>query len=597
MSKAREQHYLSYPTYTNDNIIDESMKALFPFWNYEIFRWRWLPRTFMRTPGTLTGLARWMDYTDGGYIPVPFTDLQINIFRGSTWMGGLLSLYRKDFPEYYDFAPGTQWLDTIQRYGFFPNILVSGSAAVFGQATNKPEWAELAPAWVSSTLSGLRQLSPEHIGKGLNVIYPDRFRDFQTMLTLGAMGEDADLIWRKKKLGQALTPEEEKLWLRAGAKANGIKNVLMEQIGMLRIRPKEYDEVKREMRLAIQDATGVPVKVQVQIDRMSAVTGKRFSDIYKLDIRQQKLLYSFESFRRWRGVTEPLLPASQQLLDIRIAEYYESIDELHKQARYEGFYEGEGTNRKLLVPSIAELNRQWVSKEIGPDQWLSGRERIVSQLQASVRDLGNTPAYKDVPKTLSEREEWLKTKGIITTAYSPDQELLQYYYDMKPDYSYNWDSGRNELDFETYFAKVDILLDSLDATHRDLFLQRIQSEWTPLERLYWQTSREYLRPYRQVREGNLARYTPDQQRLIRRFEVARGTERDDIMATLIPTGEKLISNFQSTLTDARQNMRTLDPELDAWLYFWGKTDKLLTLKAQELSQELERTYRAQSMVR
>ncbi len=54
------------------------------------------------------------------------------------------------------------------------------------------------------------------------------------MLTLAAEGEEAHDLWRKKQPGNiGLTPEEEKLWLRAEARAVGWKGVLFEQTGML----------------------------------------------------------------------------------------------------------------------------------------------------------------------------------------------------------------------------------------------------------------------------------------------------------------------------------------------------------------------------
>ncbi|GAG19143.1 unnamed protein product, partial [marine sediment metagenome] len=144
MTKAREMHSLSYPTYDDANIIDETMRAIFPFWNYELFRWKWIPRTFMRTPGTMSALARYMDYTDQGYMPVPGTDLQINILRGTVWMGGLRSFYLRDFPEYHDATPGIEFLDYIGRAGFFPGVHVMLPIVMFGAAGTAPEFGQLA---------------------------------------------------------------------------------------------------------------------------------------------------------------------------------------------------------------------------------------------------------------------------------------------------------------------------------------------------------------------------------------------------------------------------------------------------------------------
>jgi len=593
MTKAREMHALAYPTYDDANIIDESMRSLFPFWNYEMFRWRWIPRTVMRTPGTATGIARYMDYTDQGYLPVPGTDLQANILRGSVWMGGLRSFYLRDFPEYYDVMPGMEFIDYIGRAGFFPGIHVMLPIVAFGAAVGKPEVGQLAPAWIRTGLSGLRALSPQHIGAVLEHIYPDRFRDYMIMLTLGEEGYDADEIWRKKQAGEKTTPEEDKLWLKAANRVDGVKGILMQQTGLFRIRPQEFSEIRKEMRLAIEEATGVPIAVQDQIDRRYPVTGKRFSDYYKLDVYQQKLLYEWETYRRWQGVTTPLYPSSWQLLDVKIKDYYEELDRVYDEARTVGIYE----NEELIRPSMVEMNRQLVEGEIGPDQWMGFRSDLVGGLAEAVRILGESPAYKDVPKTFEERAKMLEERNIPTPTQTPDQELLYYYYELSPEYKYNWESQRMERDFDTYYAYIDILLESLDAPHRERLLQRIQADWTPMEILYWQTSRDFMRPYRNLRDIVLREYSPEQIQQIRRYEVAPAAERQELQDIIGPEGDKLISSYQRRLREARQRLRILDPETDAWLNFFGTTTSLLSTEAEQLYSGLREKYLVKEMIK
>lgn len=594
-STATTNHHLSYPNYevADTHVIDETMRSIFPFWTYESFRWQWLPRTFMRTPGTMTGLARYMDYTDGGYIQLPFTDLQINPLRGSIWMGGFRRFFLKDFPEYYDAFPGMEFIDYVGRAGWYPGIHVMGPIVLFGALQGgKPEFSEITPVWLQSTFSALRALSPEHIGKVLDVIYPDRFRDFNTMLVLGEWGYDADTIWKKKRQGIKLTEEEEKLWLRAEANADGLKGILRQQSGVMRLRPEEYSKVKQEMRLAIEEATGVSVRIQEQIDRLYPVTGKRFSDYYSLDILQQKLLYSWDSYRRWQGITTPLYPSGWQMMEVKISDYYEALEENSHDARYNGVYDEDG---ELVRPSMVDINSQRISGEIGPDQWKSMRSIIMTGTTEAARGISNSPAYVDVPKTLEERNAWLTEKGVLTPTFGPDQELLYAYYEIQPEYKYNWDSGRDELDFDAYYAKIDYLLESLDDAHRQRFLERVQLEWTGLEKLYWSSSREYLRPYRNIRDIILNQYTDEQRQQIRRYEVARGAEREELKALPGPEGHKLIAGFESKVREARQRLRYIDPTLDAWSYFWGNTDSFLTAEAEEIYNGLTKQYLIPSM--
>ena len=130
------------------------------------------------------------------------------------------------------------------------------------------------------------------------------------------------------------------------------------------------------------------------------------------------------------------------------------------------------------------------------------------------------------------------------------------------------------------------MISTLKGEFKQRFLDRIQYDWLPMERLYWETSREYLRPYRLVRNAVLEQYPPELQKLIMRFEVARGAERQAIMEVIGPDGRKLISGFNSQLREARQRLRMIDSELDAWCYFFGVTDTLLSAEATEIYNRL-----------
>jgi len=593
MVKAKEMHYMAYPNYEDANIIDETMRAIFPFWNYELFRWKWLPRTFMRTPGVMSGLARYMEYTDQGYTSIPGTDLQINPLRGTVFMGGLRSFYLRDFPEFHDPIPGIEFLDYIGRAGFFPGIhvmlpIVGLSSMVSGQPL---QIGELLPAWMKTSLSGLRALSPEHIGNILQYIYPDRFRDYMTMMQLASMGYDGDEIWKKKQQSQELTEEEEKLWLQATNNVDGIKGVLMNQTGLFRIRPDEFTQIRREMRLAIEEATGVPVRTQEWIDKMYPVTGKRFTDYYHLDIQQQALLYQWESYRRYQGIITPLYPSSWQGLMVKTSEYYAELERIYTDVRYNGVYE----DGELVQQSMVEINRQLVEGIIGPDQWRAARSRMQQGLSAAANALGNSPPYKDVPTTFEERCKVLEEQGRVTPTQTPDQELLYYYYELSPELKYNWESGRMELDFDTYYAYIDALLEALAPEFKERLLERIQNDWTPMEKLYWQFSREFARPYRNLKTVVLNEYTDEEVMIIRRYEVARGDERIEIQNIMGADG-KLIAGYQKRLREARQRYRILDPTLDAWLYFFGTTDKFMSHESEEIYNGLTEQYLTPAMI-
>ena len=588
MTQARQMHELAFPTYDDPNFVDSTMRMIFPFWTYESFRWQWLPRTYLRTPGTATAVGRYMDYTDQGYIPIGSTDIQMNMLRGSIFMGGFRRLYMRDYPEYYDAFPGMEAIDYIGRLGFYPGAQIMLPIAIWGAAGDKqPHLLEVAPAWIKSTLDAARAVAPESAGKVIDHLFPDRMKDYYTMLTLAAEGEDAQDLWRKRQPGNiGLTPEEEKLWLRAEAKAIGWKGVLFEQTGMLRLRPDEYTQLNQDMMSLIEEMTGVPVEVQEEIRRQTPVTGKRFADYFFLSELQRKIVYNSEAYRRFQGVTTPLFPSAWQEEDVRTADYYDKVETLFDDARHKGIFDEQGN---LTQQSIADITQQWVDGVIGPDQWATNHGDALAHASAAAMEMGKL-VYPDVPKTLEEREARLKERGVPAITYGPDRELLWKYYEIKPELRWDWEADRMTYDYDLYYAKIDMMVDTLQGEFKQELLDTIQFKWIGMERLHWQINQEYIRPYNGLRQLVLEQYDPEQVKLIRRYEVARGAERDEIRAVEGPEGRKLIAGYTAKLREVRQRYRLLDPTTDAWLNFFGKTDKLLSKEATDIYNSITKQY-------
>jgi hypothetical protein len=594
MKRSRQQYELDFPDYENHNMVDAAMRIAFPFWTYESQRYPWLLRTFLRRPGTLTGIGRYTEYTDNGYITIPGTDIQFNPLRGTVFMGGFRRLAMRDYPEYYDAMPGMQIIDFVSRLGFYPGAHVMMPIVAFGTvASRKPEWGEVLPAWAKSTLDLARAVAPEQAGAVIDTIFPDRFRDYLTMLTLGEMGYDADAIWNKKATGAKLTPDETALWLKAESTATGLKGIIFEQSGIFRLRPEEYTKVLKDYKLLIEAMTGVSVEIQEQIESRYPVTGKRFADYFPLDILQQKILNEYEGYKRWQGVTTPLYPSGWQIQDIKIRQYYEAVDQLYVEARTIGKFDALGNQTEY---SINDLTQQMIDGKINPAQWNSRRGDLLTKAAAASTEMGRL-AYPDVPKTLAEREAHWKERGVPVPTYSPDEELLYLYYDIQPEMSYNWETDTMEYNFNLYFAKINAMIDTLTGEYKQKFLDRIQYEWNGMERLYWDVNKEYLRPYNQAKELVLESYSAEQQALIRRYEVARGDERENIKSLPGPDGNLLISGFTSKLSKVRKALRNIDMEMDAWLYFFGITDTFVNSGSETYYKNLTQQYMVDAMAK
>jgi hypothetical protein len=590
MKQGLEQHYLDFPDYTQQNFIDESMKQIFPFWTYETFRWRWMPRTFLRTPGTFTTMARWNENTDNGYVPIPGTDWDLNLLRGTTMMGGLRSFYSKDSPAFYNRYPGLEMFEKLGRYGFFPGLPVQGAMTVFG-AYGRKNWGELLPPWVTTPMAALRQLSPNNLGPIIDEIFPESYSDYRTSMILASQGYDANALWKKKYKGETMTPQEQKLWNSAAASANGIRRVFEEQIGLMRLRTDEYNKFKENWKLAIQDVTGVSPQVQDQIDKMYPVTGKRFADYYPLDVLQQKLLYTYEEYRNWQGLATPMYPSSWTNMEIKISDYYDEVEAINQQFRHSTQYNDAG---KVESYSEDDIDEQFRTGVINGSQWQSAISEIEANRYKSIEALQQSEAYSGIPISYEDRAAWMEEKGEIVPTLSPSQELLYYYYELKPESKWNGETGKYEPDWDTYYAYVDNLLASMEPAYRDRLLQRIQFDWSDMRKLYWKVSRDFIQPYNQVQDVIISTYKENEQYWIRAYSRADTTEQNRIEKFYMENGEFLMTDYNKKLSNAHESMRLVDPELDSWLNFFGKVKSFKTPEAEQKYNELKNKYLSDS---
>jgi len=555
---------------------------------YESQRWMWVPREFLRRPGLATAMGKYTDYSDQGYVNIPGTDIQFNLLRGTVFMGGFRRLRLRDYPEYYDLFPGMEIIDFGQRLGFYPGAPLMGAIVLTGAASPKhrAEFGEIFPAWLNTGLDAVRSIAPEEVERMMQTIFPDRFRDYQIMMEVSNRGGDGYAIWRKLQDNVALTDEEEQIWYSA-SKHIAIFGIAAQQTGFLRFRPEDLNQWYEDSASLIEKMTGIPVDVQETIREHQAVTGDRLQDIYPLSPLEQKILYELEGYDRWAGRITPLLPSAQQDMANKISSYWDDVGGIHDAAYEKGFFGVEG---KETLPSLATLNTQFVNGEISPSEWLSMSGGILSRVADSIEDLSGSALYADVPKTVEERIAYFEKLYGSVPVYHPAKELLWMYYQLQPEMAYDEDAGTYQRDFDSYYAHIDHMVEALPEDQQEEFLATIQYNWTPTQKLYWWVSREYLRPYRNVRQLVLTDFSPEEQAIIERWYVAPTGEKQALQEEIhAVTGNKLISEFQSRLTTARKNLRLIDPELDAWVCFW-KDLKPLSPQAEVIFADLRSKY-------
>ncbi|KKK64088.1 hypothetical protein LCGC14_2987750, partial [marine sediment metagenome] len=361
------------PDYTNMNALDQGAKSVYPFWIYENQRWPWVIRNAVQKPGLTATWGRYNEATDGGYMPIPGTDLQVNPTRGMVWSGGLRRLYQRDFPEFADqFGMPVEVLDTFSRYGFYPNFMITAPIALFGakSRTAKPQIGELLPPFATTLVSALANISPgsKWTNTLLEQIVPDRFRDYRTSLAVSDAGSDGSTMLNDINLGIDLSPEDEAIWVQARQRVVNIGGILDAQFSLFRFRPEEMQVAYDASKEGFAELTGVAVEDQEKMRKRFSVTGTRPTDVFPLDPLDQYVMREvLEKYENWLGSSiAPLLPSIQGDIVFKTTSFYTELEDVWAAARTDGFWElNESTGQmELRYKSLDQIHEEWASGKI-----------------------------------------------------------------------------------------------------------------------------------------------------------------------------------------------------------------------------------------
>ena len=537
---------------------------------YESQRWFWLPRSFVRHPGTFTAFERWQNNTDYGYIHIPNTSVDTNPFRGTIYGTLTTRLTRRDFPEYYDAYPPAgelvEFMDFISRFGFYPGVHISAPLAALGGM--EAQLGETMPAvWKTPLMAAIAMFPESESVKFISErVFGDRFRDYVTILMVNKRGGNGSLLWTKMKEGVELTPEEQQSWTDSRREAAKY-GVGMEQFGLFRLRTDEQYKVYEEASKVIEDMTGFTPEQQ----KWLRMHGYRVWDMVGgLSFTQQAILQEMDYYR-WVGMITPLLPSRQQGEYRKIELFWDDVKNFTEK-QYQG---------KL------DLQRDLVGGIIGPDEYGNRVREIYSTQRSYIDELKTSNLYKGVPVTFEERKEMLEKHGKVVPVLHPSKELLNLYFEIELTQKIDEETGEKVWDWDSFWAMREAVEAAVPEEYKQEWDDYLIRNTTPLEQIRRQVSQEYFRSYNRVWEQVLlTQYSETEQHLIKEWYSLRrrGISLDrqaDISATVRDNGKQLISNFQSDVSEARKALRYANPLLDAWLYYWGRTTSFLTPEANE----------------
>lgn len=571
LQEANRVHAQDFPDYTNQTAISNVMRMIFPFWGYEAHRWNsWLPREFLRHPGVWAGWGKYQDHTDQGYINIPGTPLDINPFRGTIFMGGARRLMQRDFPEYFDTFEGfSETFDYMSRWGFFPGVHVGLIQSTFGAAAGGKQFGQLLPPIGNLFLDSISAISPKHGQTFRDVIFSDNFHDFMQAREVDRLLSGTDslidgaTIVNKRLENIPLTKEEEAVWNRAN-RGVSMWQLLFEQTGLFRFNPEERRRLREAVAAVLHEEYGVPLGV---LDDM-ARTGTRFEDVFDLALSAdtKMILNNLENYRRF-SATNALIPSKDGIARQRIERFWERVN----------------TNVELEREKLSIQEARFERGEITYKDWQAFQDEKIGANIKFMDDLKKDPIYEHVPVTLDERRAFAEETG-VKLFFSPEEELRELYFSYELEEVMNEVTGLFEKNYDKLYAFRGAVLGALTEEQRQKMFQFMNQNDSDLERLKFQVTQEYIRPYNLLSDAVLAGFNPQEQNIINkaRSGAARGDIRADLRAETNEQGDRIVAAYEAQLSQIRENFREGDPLLDAWLLFFERTLSTKTNEANEI---------------
>ena len=230
-----------FVNYDNQNSMDDFMKAIFPFWTYEMRRPGYIARTFIQQPATANLFGpegRYWEATGDGYVqPGKHPWMDINPLSGGMF-GVLRRTWKSEFPHNGTEGFQTNYdrtKETMARLGFYPGshieLGVNGVLPFFGQG--EMELGEALPPPFSAGLGVLEAAKVPGASALRAHVFSDKFHKYTVSRIIWNNGLNPKHLdfetWETKD--EALLPQEE---VSKALQQTGMAAFITEQAGVVR---------------------------------------------------------------------------------------------------------------------------------------------------------------------------------------------------------------------------------------------------------------------------------------------------------------------------------------------------------------------------
>jgi len=588
--RAHKEYYKAFADYTNENIIDAMGKSIYPYWTYHMYRWFFLPRTFLRKPGVMAAWGKYYEYSDYGYQHIPGTDLEFNPAVGSAF-GATFSLARHDFKSYYESLGFMgEVLDFTQRRGFFPGAHIMLPIALSSVFSGRPpELGEvLSPVYrtginllVASKIPGVADAAKWLKDK----VFHENFHEYYTSTIISTKqveaggklvdGQSGVDLWFKRQRGEAFTNEEQTLWDEAYNEA-ALIGAFRSQFPAFRMRAEEMLEAYDQVTALIEAQTGMTAEYQDNLWKHNLRPTDQLGGL-PLDLRA-----ALDQMWQWRiyfGRGSILMPPEYSDLYNLVDKYYDKVegyqlDRLALQSDINGGF-------LHPTPELHFDGREWVREYAA--NWSAYTSRIES--------LEKDPEFADAIDLMTPEGQirLAKELGFSPPPIDPMQEVIRLYFNVELHKKTDIYTGEEDWDYLRFWVERESIKMALPEDQRSDFETYIRRYQTPMEVLFKKVTDEYLRGYRAVPRIVLEEFTEEEKALIAEY-YADTTSRErklEIKEHISQGDRKLISHWESRKTAARKALRQVSPQLDFWLYVFGYITQPTTDEAKALVDKWE----------
>mgnify|MGYP001591637875 FL=1 len=498
LKTAEENLDHTFTSYDKANALDDVMRVIFPFWLYETRSLQWLMEKSISRPivenllsplgnalGNPHGL--YWKYTDErGYLPVTDDD-QYRPISGTIF--GRLDPQGPWEPRRYQAQSDLQAVKTynelyqkLAAFGIYPGVLWN--------ATIKYTYPILKGEGKKDPMlyaSAIQDTLPPPITTALDIIgtidgsngFLSRFGEEELTKALLANGENPANIRANKDTD----PEAAAAFKKAARVAN-FKQIIQDQLGMFRYRPKVIQEIEKKQKAWVKQNFD-PTKQQLKDMETGKVTLRELFTLTPDQAREYgEIFKSVPGYeQRGRYLSSPKIQETRNQTDT----YFDTFTKLRS----------ESDERQ------ADRDNQLINGKLTTDEWKDLRNQDQSNLSFALDELKRKNPLALIDN--STRSAYNLATGRGVPQVHPISAALDIYYAEQPNKIVEDGVETSRLDYDEFRSRRQSIIDSFSPETREGLLKEIGRNDSPVEKLY-KSDQEFLRIVYDARTSLQERY-------------------------------------------------------------------------------------------